>query len=141
VPDLLGLSQLLLVVDQLVDELTAATAPVAGSLDQSVGDVAGATALPRGRSPRQARPGRTRRSAGAAWKLAIFSFVLASLTLWHDNVTGSARLLLEMPRAAVGHTFGGDAVMMRIGELLGLVYFGFLTVWIWATRRRWNGKS
>jgi hypothetical protein len=147
------------------------------------------------------------------WKLALFTFVLASLTRWYGNATGcfgSARLmaftnvqlircgfvspvvrmasasvaavgqtigigaagtgagtptlrprlgrvhavravavrsfrrLLATPKAAVRHTFGGDgdgALMMRIGKLLALAYVGFLAVWVWATRVRWNGKS
>ena len=56
----------------------------------------------------------------------------------------SFRRLLATPKAAVRHTFGGDgdgALMMRIGKLLALAYVGFLAVWVWATRVRWNGKS
>jgi hypothetical protein len=34
-----------------------------------------------------------------------------------------------------------QALMMRIGMLLGLVYVAFLTVWFWATRLRWNGNG
>ena len=51
------------------------------------------------------------------------------------------RRLLDSPKAAVAHAFGGDgALMMRIGKLLLLVYGAFLAVWFWATRVRWNGR-
>jgi hypothetical protein len=60
------------------------------------------------------------------------------------GVRGVIRTLRDVvsgPKAAVARTLGGDgALMMRIGKLLGLLYAGFLAVWFWATRLRWNGR-
>jgi hypothetical protein len=47
----------------------------------------------------------------------------------------------DLPSAALTHGLGGDgALMMRIAKLLAVVYAGFLIVWFWATRVRWNGR-
>jgi hypothetical protein len=57
------------------------------------------------------------------------------------GVIRTLRDVISGPKAAVQRSLGGDgALMMRIGKLLGLLYAGFLTVWFWATRLRWNGK-
>jgi hypothetical protein len=43
--------------------------------------------------------------------------------------------------AALGHGLDGDAALiMRIAKVLALVYAGFLIIWFWATRVRWNGR-
>jgi hypothetical protein len=59
----------------------------------------------------------------------------------HPIATGSTRTRVAVQRA-VRHTLDGESgLMMRIGKLLALAYAGFLAVWVWATRVRWNGKS
>jgi hypothetical protein len=47
----------------------------------------------------------------------------------------------DLPSAALSRGLGGDgALMMRIAKLLAVVYAGFLIIWFWATRVRWNGR-
>ena len=47
----------------------------------------------------------------------------------------------ELPSASLGGGLAGDGpLMMRIAKLLALVYAGFLIIWFWATRVRWNGR-
>jgi hypothetical protein len=42
------------------------------------------------------------------------------------------------PEAGLGG--GGGSLIVRIGKLLAAVYAGFLAIWFWATRLRWNGR-
>jgi hypothetical protein len=50
-------------------------------------------------------------------------------------------LATDVPRAALTHGLHGDgALAMKIAKLLLLVYAGFLMLWFWATRVRWNGR-
>jgi hypothetical protein len=47
----------------------------------------------------------------------------------------------ELPSVGVGRGLSGDSgLIMRIAKLLAVVYAGFLIVWFWATRVRWNGR-
>jgi hypothetical protein len=58
------------------------------------------------------------------------------------RATRTLRHLVSVPKHAVERSLGGgdDGLMIRIGKILGLLYGGFLTVWFWATRLRWNAK-
>ena len=46
-----------------------------------------------------------------------------------------------LANSALSPGLGGDGtLMMRIGKVLGMLYAGFLAIWLWATRVRWNGR-
>jgi hypothetical protein len=58
-----------------------------------------------------------------------------------ESVAQSLRNVADVPTTVVKRALDGDgALMMRLAKLLGLVYAGFLAVWFWATRLRWNGR-
>ena len=62
------------------------------------------------------------------------------------GVLGIVRLLQrplhDFSATPPGVSLGGDGtLMLRIGELLAATYAGFLAIWFWATRVRWNGRS
>jgi hypothetical protein len=58
-----------------------------------------------------------------------------------ESVAQNLRSVADVPTTVVKRALDGDGtLMMRLAKLLGLVYAGFLAVWLWATRLRWNGR-
>jgi hypothetical protein len=58
-----------------------------------------------------------------------------------EAVAHNLRRVADVPTTVVKRALDGDgALMMRLAKLIGLVYAGFLAVWFWATRLRWNGR-
>jgi hypothetical protein len=72
---------------------------------------------------------------------SIVTAVKAAKSFVDGSALVAKTIAADLPRATVTHSLEGDgAMMMKIAKLLLLIYAGFLMVWFWATRVRWNGR-
>ena len=74
-------------------------------------------------------------------RISILTAAKAAKSFLDGSAFVAQTIAADLPRATVTHGLQGDgAVMMKIAKLLLLVYAGFLMIWFWATRVRWNGR-